>query len=370
MDKKTAMIFGVTGQDGSYLSELLLGKGYQVIGVTRRCSVNNTERLENCLPNANFVLCEGDVTDYPSTSGAMREYMPDECYNLAAQSHVGTSFKQPCYSLDVCAGGVLNVLESIRTINPTCRFYQASTSELFGNNHSETHDGITRYQDEDTALMPTSPYAIAKLAGHNFVKMYRDAYNIHASAGILFNHESERRGEKFVTRKITKWIGDFVAWLPPESNINDCMSQLPCMDTQLVFRDKEFYIPTIGNVANSPVFPKLRLGNLDAARDWGHAEDYVRMMWMMLQADKPDDYVIATGKTHTIKEFLEEAFAVVGISNWSDYVYIDPEFCRPSDVEYLCGHAGKARKELGWEPRVNFKELVTRMVQHDIKSHA
>ena len=327
---KTAVVFGVTGQDGSYLTDLLLSKDYRVVGVARRSSVDTTERLDQNIKNSNFTLIEGDITDGFCVSDIINKYEPDEVYNLAAQSHVGTSFKQPTLTWDVTGGGCLNILEAIR-VSPrvdNIRFYQASSSEMFGKNFTLTDDG--KYQDEDTAFMPQSPYAIAKLAAHHLVRNYRDSYGIHASSGILFNHESERRGENFVTRKITKWIGKFVASGKDEN------------------------------------FPKLRLGNLQARRDWGHAKDYVRGMWLMLQQEEPDDYVIATGETHSVEEFLECSFGYAGIDNWSEYVYIDPEFFRPAEVDYLLGNPTKARRKLGWEPEIKFRRLAELMTEADI----
>ena len=327
---KTAVVFGVTGQDGSYLTDLLLSKDYRVIGVARRSSVDTTERLDKNIKNVNFTLIEGDITDGFCVSDIINKYEPEEVYNLAAQSHVGTSFKQPTLTWDVTGGGCLNILEAIR-VSPRVddiRFYQASSSEMFGKNFTLTGDG--KYQDENTSYMPQSPYAIAKLATHHLVRNYRDSYGIHASSGILFNHESERRGENFVTRKITKWIRKFVASGKDEN------------------------------------FPKLRLGNLQARRDWGHAKDYVRGMWLMLQQEEPDDYVIATGETHSVEEFLECSFGYAGIDNWSEYVYIDPEFFRPAEVDYLLGNPTKAREELGWEPQIKFRRLAELMTEADI----
>lgn len=327
---KTAIIFGVTGQDGSYLTDLLLSKDYQVVGVARRSSVDTTERLGQNIKNANFTLVEGDITDAFCVSDIINKFEPDEVYNLAAQSHVGTSFKQPTLTWDVTGGGCLNILEAIR-VSPRVndiRFYQASSSEMFGKNFTLTEDG--KYQDENTAFMPQSPYAIAKLAAHHLVRNYRDSYGIYASSGILFNHESERRGENFVTRKITKWIGRFLA----------------------SGKDKNF--------------PKLGLGNLKARRDWGHAKDYVQAMWLMLQKETADDYVVATGETHSVEDFLEYSFKYAGLGDWDQYVYIDPEFFRPAEVDYLLGNPTKAAEELGWEPQIKFQELAHRMVEADI----
>ena len=329
-----AIIFGITGQDGSYLAELLLEKGYEVVGITRRVSVPTLIRVTHILPKIKII--EGDITDAFSVSNVIKEEDPDEIYNLAAQSHVGTSFKQPSLTWDVTAGGVLNILEAIRYSGrkDDIKFYQASSSEMFGKNYN-LREGLAemiKYQDEKTPFMPQSPYAIAKLAAHHLVRNYRDSYGIFACSGILFNHESERRGEKFVTRKITKWIGEFVA---------------SGMDTE---------------------FPALRLGNLDAKRDWGHAEDYVRGMWEMVQHETPNDYVVATGETHSVREFLDIAFKHIGIDDWDDFVVIDPEFYRPAEVDYLLGIPAKAKRVLGWEPEISFQQLVERMVDSDVEA--
>ena len=326
---KIAIVTGATGQDGSYLSELLLDKGYTVVGLRRRSSSEKgLERIEHLLNNDNFKLVEADITDSGCVNSLISEYMPHEVYNLAAQSHVGTSFKQPSYTSQVNLQGPINFLEAIRLLSPSTKFYQASTSEMFGKNYEVFAD--TKYQKETTPFVPQSPYAVAKLAAHEMVRIYRDSYELFACCGILFNHESERRGENFVTRKITKWIGEFVASGQDED------------------------------------FPALRLGNLDAHRDWGHAQDYVDAMYLMLQQDEPEDYVIATSETHSVREFLMEAFNEIGISNFEPYVVIDPEFYRPCEVDWLLGHTGKARQQLGWRPKVSFPELVQRMVRSDI----
>ena len=358
---KKALIFGITGQDGSYLAELLLEQGYEVTGVTRRVSVNTTERISHILPRLTIV--EGDITDAFNVMRIIEDCKPDEIYNLAAQSHVGTSFSQPSLTWDVTAGGVLNILEAIRH-SERCfdiRFYQASTSELFGKNYDESENG-EKFQDEQTQFLPQSPYAAAKLAAHNLVRIYRDGYGMHCSSGILFNHESERRGEQFVTRKITKWIGGFVGFkeaLRREYNLKIFKTEFS--------EDKIIFKCGVTNQVLSS-YPKLRLGNLDASRDWGHAEDYVRAMWLMLQQDNPDDYVIATGEAHTIAEFLDVAFTAIGSPHWENFVVVDPKFYRPAEVDYLCGCPKKAKKLLGWDLKISFDDLVLRMVANDVKA--
>jgi len=359
-----AIIFGVTGQDGSYLAELLLEKDYQVIGVCRRSSVNNAERIKHLLDIEGFNTVIGDVTDVSSITGIFQAH-PDvnEIYNLAAQSHVGVSFSQPGATWDITGKGCLNILQSIVDVGLDARFYQASSSEMFGDSYDirlpkdmngEVYEN--KYQDEMTRFLPQSPYAIAKVAAHQAVRLYREAYNIHGSCGILFNHESPRRGENFVTRKITKWIGQFVEWLafhgiPAERLSKQCWND----DVEMLYYSGE---------QNS--FPKLRLGNLDSFRDWGYAGDYVEAMWMILQQQKPNDFVVCTGETHNIREFLEIAFNHAGLEHWSPYVFIDPEFYRPAEVDYLKGDNFKARSFLNWQPTHSFEDLVTMMVDHDI----
>lgn len=354
MKVKTALIFGVTGQDGSYLSELLLRKGYRVTGVNRRCSTNNTQRL-TVLDHPNFNLIEGDVTD-PSGINEIISKKYSECYNLAAMSHVGTSFEQPTLTFNINAVGVLNILEAIRKYSPQTRFYQASTSEMFGNNKNILMDkkaGVSYFQDEDTPLAPASPYAVSKVAAHNLVQNYRVAYNLHASSGILFNHESPRRGENFVTRKITKWIADFFEWLDSLNIANT--------HRHFVFDEEYIYVDNL----RAAKYPKLRLGNIKSYRDWGHAADYVEAMWTMLQQQSADDYVIATGRTRSVEDFLDIAFAYVGLK-YQDFIYIDPQFYRPSDVEFLCGRPQKAKEKLGWIPKNSFDGLVKEMVDSDL----
>jgi GDPmannose 4,6-dehydratase len=345
-----AIIFGVTGQDGSYLSEFLLEKGYEVVGVQRRTSTNNTERLTSSLSNDSFKLKEGDVTDFISVSGLINDNQPDEVYNLAAQSHVATSFNEPLHTWRVDAEGPFNILESVRRYAFNAKFYQASTSEMFGS--VVDPDG---YQRETTAFSPQSPYAIAKLAAHHKTRLSREAYGMYACSGILFNHESERRGEKFVSRKITKWVAEFNNWMKDENKPFDTVSD-PNNIISVMHPDRHF--------------PKLRLGNLDAARDWGYAPDYVKAMWMMLQQEKADDYVIATGTSRTVRDFVRIAFDFIGIKEWENLLVIDPEFYRPAEVEFLHGDYNKAKAEIGWSPEIPFNEMVRRMVEHDIKKSA
>jgi GDPmannose 4,6-dehydratase len=351
-DTKTAMIFGCGGQDGFYLSRLLLSKGYKVIGVVRRSS--QARDYLNVLVREGLELVEGDVTDYSCIENLVKQYNPSYIYNLAAQSHVATSFKQPLYTWDVTAKGVINILEVIRNTSPKTRFYQASSSEMFGKNFSvmtKQKDGVLgycsakaweeiKYQDESTSFVPQSPYSIAKLAGHEAVRLYRESYGLFACSGILFNHESEYRGTQFVTRKVTKYVGKL------KMHLDACEAEY---DAELI--DK---------------FPKLKLGNLDAYRDWSHAEDLVKAMVLMLTADKPDDYVVGSGETHSVREFVELAFKEIG-QNWKDWVEIDQSLIRPAEVDYLCSKPTKAKEKLGWEPSNSFECLVKRMVNHDIE---
>ena len=329
-----AVIYGVTGQDGSYLAELLLSKGYKVIGVTRRTSTDNTSRIKHFLNRSKFHLIQGDITDYSSVFRIITENAPDEVYNLAAQSHVWTSFNQPMLTWDITGKGVLNVLEVIRNMPQDSRpkVYQASSSEMFGDQYN-LDNNREKYQDEKTRFAPQSPYAIAKLAGHSAVSLYRRSYDLFACGGILFNHESERRGERFVTRKISRYVA-------------------------------ELYWAT----QTGRSIPKLKLGNLAAKRDWGHAEDYVEAMWLMLQHDYPDDFVISTGKTYSVEDYLKEAFKCINIIDYMDYAEIDPKLKRPSEVPYLRGLPNKAKRRLGWKQKTDFKGLVERMVSYDIQN--
>jgi GDPmannose 4,6-dehydratase len=359
---KTAIIFGVTGQDGSHLSDLLLEKKYKVVGVIRRSSTDNTQRISH-INNPNFQIVDGDITDYSSIINVLAKNATygTEIYNLAAQSHVAVSFKQPALTWDVTGKGCLNLLQAIVDLNLDkykVKFYQASSSEMFGKNYDR--DPGTRYvfQDEETKFLPQSPYAIAKCAAHEAVRLYREGYGLHASAGILFNHEGPRRGDDFVTRKITKWIGRFMDWLHRMNLKPEYISALSAQD-DLIYASGVQYS-----------FPKLRLGNLEASRDWGYAGDYVEAMWMMLQQEAADDYVICTGETHTIREFLDVAFKMVDINKWEHFVVQDPAFYRPAEVDFLRGDSRKARTQLGWTPKTSFEELVNIMISHDIQEFA
>ncbi len=315
--EKTALITGITGQDGSYLAELLLEEGYRVVGMTRRTSTEVHERIEHLVDRIEIV--SGDLLDQSSMTHLIASVKPDEVYNLAAQSFVPTSWTQPVLTGEFTALGVTRVLEAIRGTNPHIRFYQASSSEMFGK-VQETP------QSETTSFYPRSPYGVAKVYGHWITVNYRESYNLFAVSGILFNHESPRRGKEFVTRKITDGA----------ARIKLGMQE------------------------------KLNLGNLDARRDWGFAGDYVRAMWLMLQRDVADDYVVATGRTHTVREFCRLAFEAVGL-NYEHYVVEDPRFMRPAEVDLLIGDPSKAKRLLDWEPDVTFEQLVERMVAFDVQ---
>lgn len=332
---KTALITGVTGQDGSYLSDLLLEKNYNVVGLYRRTSNNNLQRVNHLLEHPNFSLEEFDITDPSDCARIVETYHPHEFYNLAAQSHVGTSFKQPSTTFDINTSGVINLLEAIRHRSTNTKFYQASTSEMFGASYSEawsdTTENTEQFQNENTPFAPQSPYAVAKLASHRMVQIYREAYNLYACCGILFNHESPRRGENFVTRKITKYIGQLIN----------------------------------GHLKGKHYRP-LKLGNIYSYRDWGHAKDFVNAMYIMLQQNIADDYVIGTGETHSVKEFLENSFKLVGL-NYEDYLEIDSNLYRPAEVNYLKSDSTKARTNLGWSPNISFNDLVSDMVHSDIE---
>jgi len=312
-----ALITGITGQDGSYLAEFLLNQGYDVVGMVRRTSTINFHRIEHI--QEKLTLISGDMLDQVSLIRILEEHKPDEIYNLAAQSFVQTSWSQPVFTGEATALGVTRLLDAMRMICPQARFYQASSSEMFGK-------VMEVPQRESTPFYPRSPYGVAKVYGHWITVNYRESYDLYASSGILFNHESPRRGLEFVTRKITHHVAKIKLGLAHE----------------------------------------LRLGNLDSRRDWGFAGDYVKAMWLMLQRDQPEDYVIATGETHSVEEFLQEAFGYVNL-DWHDYVQQDPAFMRPAEVDLLVGDPSKAGQELGWEPSVSFRELVRMMVEADLR---
>lgn len=347
-----AIIFGVTGQDGSHLADFLLEKNYQVIGVSRRSSTDNTQRINNALKDARFKLIEGDITDISCINNILMSDHVDEIYNLAAQSHVGTSFKQPALTWDVTGKGCMNILQSIVDLKLfNIKFYQASSSEMFGSSFDTDKDG-NKYQNENTKFMPNSPYAISKCAAHYAVRLYRDAYNLHASAGILFNHEGPRRGDNFVTKKIIKWILNFKKWVL-DNNIK--LDNITHNEDNISYHvTSQFYS-----------FPKLRLGNLHSFRDWGYAGDYIEAMWLMLQQNKPDDYVICTGETHTVAEFLDIAFNGANIPEWRRLIKIDDELYRPSEVDYLRGDCSKAKEILGWKPKHDLTSLIKMMLQDE-----
>ncbi len=326
---KIALITGVTGQDGSYLAELLLSKGYEVHGIIRRASTFNTERIDQIYSDPHgeksqgqkFTLHYGDLADASNINFLLRKIQPTEIYNLGAQSHVRVSFDIPEYTANIVGLGALRFLDAIRENNIKTKFYQAGSSEMFG-------DVLETPQKETTPFNPASPYGAAKVFAHYICKNYRTAYNMFICNGILFNHESPRRGKTFVTRKITRGVASILA----------------------------------------KQIDKIYLGNLDAKRDWGFAPEYVEAMWLMMQAEEPDDYVIATGEMRTVREFVAEAFKLVGIDNWQDYIGVDPRYFRPQEVNLLKGDYSKAKKKLGWEPKVKFKELVKIMLESDIKA--
>ncbi len=316
---KTALITGITGQDGSYLAEFLLEQGYKVYGMVRRSSTVNYERIAHIQNQLNLI--QGDLLDQNSLMQALRASDPDEVYNLGAQSFVPTSWNQPVLTGEFTALGVTRILEAIRTVNPKIRFYQASTSEIFGKTQETP-------QNEKTPLYPRSPYGVAKVYGHWITVNYRESYGIFCCSGILFNHESPRRGLEFVSRKVTNAAAKIKLGLERE----------------------------------------LKMGNLDARRDWGYARDYVEAMWLMLQQEDPDDYVIATGISHSVRDLVEVAFSHLGL-DWQDYVKYDPMLFRPADVDHLLGDPSKAKAKLGWKPKVTFEELVKMMTDFDLQSN-
>jgi GDPmannose 4,6-dehydratase len=318
MSRKTALITGITGQDGSYLADFLLEQDYHVLGMVRRSSTVNFDRITHLQEKEALEIVQGDLLDQMSLIDILREYKPTEVYNLAAQSFVPTSWRQPVLTGEFTALGVTRMLDAIRIVNPEIRFYQASSSEMFGKVREVP-------QNEDTPFYPRSPYGVAKVYGHWITINYRESYDLFACSGILFNHESPRRGLEFVTHKVTYGAARIKLGLADE----------------------------------------LRLGNLDARRDWGYAGDYVRAMWLMLQQDEPDDFVIATGETHSVRRLCEVAFGYLDL-NYEDYVVVDKKFYRPAEVDLLIGDCSKAKAKLGWEPQVNFEELIGMMVEADL----
>ncbi len=335
---KSALIFGVTGQDGSYLADYLLEKNYKVYGAVRRVA------NRNLVVKHPYDVVDADITDATSVARVVKATKPDEVYNLAAQSHVAISFSEPSHTWDVTAKGCLNILEAIRNEHPAARFFQASSSEMFGGVYSQRisllKDGgaeveIEKFQNEMTPFAPKSPYAVAKMAAHHMTRVYQETYNLYAVCGIMFNHESERRGENFVTRKISKYV----------ANVN---------------KNSKPYEP------HQPAFQKLKLGNIDVWRDWGYAPDFVKAMHLMLNCHYPDNYVIATGETHSLQEFLKIAFARIGISNWEDWIEIDESLRRTNEVVYCKGDTSRIRGYLGWKPETSFEQLVHKMVDYDL----
>lgn len=316
--RKRALITGITGQDGSYLAEFLLDQGYEVVGMVRRSSTVNFDRIQHIQDK--LTLVAGDLMDEVSLMTILKEHRPQEVYNLAAQSFVKTSWSQPVFTGEVTALGVTRILDAIRMVDPAIRFYQASSSEMFGKVQEVP-------QTERTPYYPRSPYGVAKVYGHWITINYRESYDLFACSGILFNHESPRRGLEFVTHKVTYHVAKIKLGLAD----------------------------------------RLPLGNLEAQRDWGYAPDYVRAMWLMLQQDHPDDYVVATGETHSVRRLCEVAFGSVGL-NWEDYVYVNPDDLRPAEVDLLVGDASKARRELGWAPTVTFEQMIEMMVEADLEA--
>lgn len=327
MNQKTAIITGVNGQDGSYLADLLISKGYFVVGLKRRTSMINTQRVDHIYNHpidcSQFKMCYYDLCDSGAVTSILTKYKPTEFYNLAAQSHVAVSFDVPEYTSDGIAGGTLKILEAIRSVSPETKFYQASSSEMYGDSTDYDSNGYT----ETSRMMPVSPYAVAKLHAHHMTRVYREAYKLHASSGILFNHESPRRGETFVTRKIT-------------------------IAAARIAQGKQ---------------KKLLLGNIDAKRDWGFAGDYVEAMWLMLQQPQGDDYVVSTNTTHSVRDFLSVVFDHAGLGSYEKYVEIDPRLFRPNEVPFLLGNPEKAKRVLKWKPKHDMVSLAKMMYDNDYK---
>jgi GDPmannose 4,6-dehydratase len=345
--QKKAVVSGI-GQDASYLSELLLSKDYEVWAIARRSTIPKYDNIEHLIDNPNFHVVEGDLTDPSSMRKIVDDVKPDEFYNTAAMSHVKTSFEQPALTFAVNTVGVLNILEAIRECSKKTRFISFNTSEMFGNNYSVNSIGM-KFQNEDTSFAPRSPYGVSKLAAHELIKVYRESYNLWTSSVIMFNHESERRGHNFVTRKITRWLGQFYAKYLVDNQADTIHRLFPSYPVELPDREK------------------LRLGNVKAYRDFGYAMDYMEAVWLIMQQEEPETYVLSTGETHTIEDFLDLAFKTVDERlDWRDYVVIDQAFYRPNEVDYLCGSSRKIRQKLNWKPKVTFEKLVERMVYNDM----
>jgi GDPmannose 4,6-dehydratase len=341
------LITGVTGQTGSYLTDLSLEMGYNVIGVHRRSSSRNFWRLARSINHHKFSLVEGDLTDSSFINNIVRKYQPIYIFNTAAQSHVGSSFNQPEYTFDVNTKGVLNLLEAVRNYSINSRFLQASTSEMFGNNYSiDKNDN--KIQNENTAFHPDSPYAISKLAAHNLVVLYRKAYNLHASCSISMNHESPRRSKEFVTRKITDWLYRFNEWREERP-----LCLLDCNDSRYIYCND-----------GGGFFPKLELGNIYSCRDWGYALDYCEAFFKIVEYNTPDDYVVATGHSYSVEDFLKKAFNIYNL-NYSDFIQIDSKLMRPVDVQYLRGDPSKIYNKLGWKATTNLDTLIQLMLDNE-----
>lgn len=331
MAGKVVLVSGCMGQAGATLAEQIVARGDKVVGFARRSSSASNWRLAEVWDDPNFEFVEGDVTDLSSISQLVNKYQPDEFYNTAGQSHVHTSFTQPNLTFQVNTVGVLNCLEAIRQYSSKTRLLQYSTSEMFGSNYDIDND--IKYQDEKTKFQPRSPYGCSKVAAHHLVRNYRESYGLFASTIICFNYEGPKRGEQFLTRKVTKWLGENRDILLSSASLKPC----------------------------------LELGNLDAYRDWGHCEDYQKAAQLILNHNKPDDFVVSTGNTYRVGDFVKTAFALAGIENWLRYIYIDEKLKRPAEVDYLCGCSSKIREELGWKPTKTFEQLVKEMVDSDIK---
>ena len=345
------VITGVTGMDGSVMSKYLLSLGYIVIGIKRRTSTENTWRIKEILDHPNFTLVEGDITDIYSIIEILKKHKPQYVLNFAAMSHVGTSFEQPQLTWDVTANGAINVMNACKLVDTNIKIFQASTSEMFGSNYSIKNG--EKIQDHDTVIAPNSPYAVSKNSSHDYARVMRESYGMFVCPVILFNHTHTTRGENFVERKITRYVGRFKKWVDETRFCNED------------FEGSEFNENiSVGN----KVLPKLRLGNIESYRDFGWSEDYMEAVWKIMNSKKPEDYIIATGKTYKIKEIIELAFNQIGWGeHWEKLIYIDPAFYRPNEVPYLCGSYEKLKNDLGWEPKHNIEQIITKMVKYDIE---